>query len=104
MQAEAIHRFPVRSRRHLWELVPHLTRRELQSAHRFTVLGWSWPVVRQLALLGVIVFIFSSVLDLGIEDYALFVFTGLIAWSAFAAGLSAATTSVVKGRHLAMTP
>jgi lipopolysaccharide transport system permease protein len=90
--------------RHLGELVLHLTRRQLQSAHRFTLLGWLWPVVRQLALLGVLVLIFSSVLDLGIEDYALFVFSGLIAWSAFAAGVSTAAGSLISGRHLVFTP
>ena len=30
-----------------------------------TVLGWAWPVARQLAQLAVLVFIFGSVLDLG---------------------------------------
>jgi lipopolysaccharide transport system permease protein len=90
--------------RHLGELVLHLTRRQLQSAHRFTLLGWLWPVVRQLALLGVLVVIFSSVLDLGIEDYALFVFSGLIAWTAFAAGVSSAAGSLIDGRHLVFTP
>jgi lipopolysaccharide transport system permease protein len=100
----AVQHLPRRSRRHLGELVLHLTRRQLQSAHRFTLLGWLWPLVRQLALLGVLVLIFSSVLDLGIEDYALFVFTGLIAWTAFAAGVSTAAESLIKGRHLVFTP
>jgi lipopolysaccharide transport system permease protein len=72
--------------------------------HRFTVLGWLWPLVRQLALLGVLVLIFSSVLDLGIEDYALFVFTGLIAWTAFASGVSSAAGSLIKDRYLVFTP
>jgi lipopolysaccharide transport system permease protein len=103
MQPIGATRLPARTR-HLGELVLHLTRRQLQSAHRFTVLGWLWPVVRQLALLGVLVLIFSSVLDLGIEDYALFVFSGLIAWSAFAAGVSTAAGSVIGGRHLVFTP
>jgi lipopolysaccharide transport system permease protein len=87
-----------------YELVLHLTRRQLQSAHRFTLLGWLWPLVRQLALLGVLVLIFSSVLDLGIEDYGLFVFTGLIAWTAFSSGVLAAAGSVIGGRHLVFTP
>jgi ABC-type polysaccharide/polyol phosphate export permease len=95
---------PRASRRRLWELVPHLTRRQLESEHRLTLLGWLWPLTRQLALLGVIVLVFSAVLDLGIEDYALFVFTGLIAWSAFSGGVSAATTSLITGRHLVFTP
>jgi homopolymeric O-antigen transport system permease protein len=103
MRPATAKQLPARSRQ-LGELVLHLTRRQLQSAHRFTVLGWLWPLARQLALLGVLVLIFSSVLKLGIEDYALFVFSGLIAWTAFAAGISSAAGSLIGGRHLVFTP
>jgi lipopolysaccharide transport system permease protein len=86
------------------ELVLHLVRRELSSAHRFTVLGWAWPLARQLAQLGVLVFVFSSVLDLGIPDFPVYVFSGLVAWSAFSTGLSAASTSLIDQRHLVFQP
>jgi len=84
----------------LRDLTLHLAKRELDVTHRMTVLGWAWPLVRQLALLGVLVFVFSNVVDLGIDNYATFVFTGLIAWSWFAAGITAATSSLVGQRHL----
>jgi lipopolysaccharide transport system permease protein len=86
------------------ELVLHLVRRELSSAHRFTVLGWAWPLARQLAQLGVLVFVFSSVLDLGIPDFPVYVFSGLVAWNAFSTGLSAASTSLIDQRHLVFQP
>jgi lipopolysaccharide transport system permease protein len=84
----------------LRHLTLHLAKRELDVTHRMTALGWAWPLVRQLALLGVLVFIFSNVLELGIDNYATFVFTGLIAWSWFATGITAATSSLVGQRHL----
>jgi lipopolysaccharide transport system permease protein len=86
------------------ELVLHLVKRELSSAHRFTVLGWAWPLARQLAQLGVLVFVFSSVLDLGIPDFPVYVFSGLVAWNAFSTGLSAASTSLIDQRHLVFQP
>jgi homopolymeric O-antigen transport system permease protein len=84
----------------LRDLTLHLAKRELDVTHRMTALGWAWPLVRQLALLGVLVFIFSNVLELGIHNYATFVFTGLIAWSWFATGITSATSSLVGQRHL----
>ena len=84
----------------LRDLTLHLAKRELDVTHRMTVLGWAWPLVRQLALLGVLVFVFSNVVDLGIDNYATFVFTGLITWSWFATGISAGTSSLVGQRHL----
>jgi lipopolysaccharide transport system permease protein len=88
----------------LWALVVHLARRRLESEHRFTTLGWLWPLIRQLAQLLVLVVIFGSVLELGIPDYPLFVFAGLIVWTWFANGLSGATTSLVAQRHLVYSP
>jgi lipopolysaccharide transport system permease protein len=91
---------PAARRRHLAALVVHLAGRELKAAHRFTLLGWAWPLVRQLAQLAVLVFVFGSALDLGIEDFAVFVFTGLVVWTWFAAGVSQATPVLVEQRHL----
>jgi lipopolysaccharide transport system permease protein len=93
-----------RSRRHLVDLILHLVRRELASAHRNTLLGWTWPLARQLAQLAVLVFLFSKVLDLNIEDYPVFVFTGLIAWTWFQTALTNAASSVVANGHLVGQP
>jgi lipopolysaccharide transport system permease protein len=86
------------------ELVLHLVHRELTSAHRFTVLGWAWPLARQLAQLAVLVFVFSSVLDLGIPDFPVYVFSGLVSWSWFSTGLTNASTSLIDQRHLVFQP
>jgi len=86
--------------RTLAELVLHLAKREASSRHRFTLLGWLWPLARQLAQLGVLIFTFSKVLPLNVPNFPVFVFSGLVAWTWFAAGVGAATTSVVANRHL----
>jgi lipopolysaccharide transport system permease protein len=92
------------TRRHVLDLVAHLARRRLASQHRFTVLGWLWPLLRQLAQLAVLVFIFGQVFDIGIEDYATFVFTGLVLYNAFSTGVNEGTSSLLNDRHLVFTP
>ena len=91
-------------RRSLAELVLHLAWREVSVSHRFTVLGWAWPLVRTLAQLGVLVFVFSNVLDLGIRNFPVFVFSGLVAWSWFSSAVSAGTSSLLAQRHLVFQP
>lgn len=86
------------------ELVLHLTVRQLKSTHHLTLLGWAWPVARQLAQLAVLVFVFSAIFDLQVENYPVFVFVGLVAWTWFSAGVSAAATAVLAQRHLVMQP
>lgn len=85
-------------------LVLHLTARQLKSSHHLTLLGWGWPVARQLAQLAVLTFLFGHLFDLGIEHYPVFIFTGLMAWTWFASGVGAAASSVISQRHLVMQP
>lgn len=91
-------------RRQVADLVLHLARRQLESTHRFTALGWLWPLARQLVQLAVLVFLFSRVIDLGIRDFPLFVFTGLLAWSWFQSALTMATSVLIDQRHLVLSP
>jgi lipopolysaccharide transport system permease protein len=93
------HRRPL-SASALWEVVTHLARRELDSKHHLTLFGWTWPLVRQLAQLGVLVFIFTKVFTTTIPHFAVFVFIALIAWTWFASAIGDATTSVAGARHL----
>lgn len=90
--------------RRLHDLVLHLAVREIAAAHRFTALGWTWPLVRQLVQLGILVFVFTVVFDVGIDDYAPFVFSGLIVWSWFSVGIPAAARVLVDRRHLLFQP
>jgi lipopolysaccharide transport system permease protein len=90
--------------RHLAHLVLHLVRRELSSAYRNTLIGWAWPLMRQLAQLAVLVFLFSHVLRLNIEDYPAFVFAGLIVFTWFQAALVGAAYSIVSNTHFVTNP
>jgi lipopolysaccharide transport system permease protein len=86
------------------ELVLHLARRELNTRHRWTLLGWAWPLARVLAQVAVLAFVFSSILDLNIENYPVFVFSGIIAFAWFSSGVSDATSSLLSQRHLVVQP
>jgi lipopolysaccharide transport system permease protein len=72
--------------------------------HRFTILGPAWPFVRLLVQWGVLAFVFTSLVDLSIKDYPVFLLSGLVAWSWFQSGVSGGTTSLVEKRHLVLQP
>jgi lipopolysaccharide transport system permease protein len=84
--------------------VLHLARNELAAMHRFTLFGPAWPLARLLAQWGVLAFVFTSLVDLSIDDYPVFLLCGLVAWSWFAAGVTAGTSSLVAQRHLVLQP
>ena len=85
-------------------LVAHLARRELAMMHRTSALGVLWPLIRLAAQWAVLVFAFSTVLELGIDDFPAFVLCGLVAWTWFSSGVGGATRSVVARRELAFQP
>lgn len=86
------------------DLVLTLVRRQLVLRYRRSLLGIAWSQAGPLALLGVLAFVFSVIVPLRIPHYALFVIVGLLAWTWFASGISAATDSVVEGRDLVRLP
>ena len=95
---------PIARTRRFGELVSHLALREITATHRFTLLGWIWPLARLLVQAGVLVLIFSGVLDIGVDFYPAFVLSGLLAWSWFSSGLGRAAGVLVEQRHLVFQP
>jgi lipopolysaccharide transport system permease protein len=96
---------PVRRRhRYSWDLVTHLVGREFRLRYRRALFGWLWAIGSPLARLVILIFVFTRVLPLGIPNYPVFVFSGLIAWMWFSAGLSSATSSALDRRDLLFRP
>jgi lipopolysaccharide transport system permease protein len=91
-------------RRHTVDLVAHLVAREFRLRYRRPLFGWVWAVAEPLARLLVLSFLFSRLLPLDIPDYPAFLFTGLIAWTWFASGVSGATTAAVDRQDLLHRP
>ncbi len=92
------------SRRYTLDLVAHLVGREFRIRYRRALFGWLWAVGSPLARLAVLSVVFGQVLPLGIPNYPVFVFTGLIAWSWFSSGVASATTSPIDRRDLLFRP
>jgi lipopolysaccharide transport system permease protein len=86
------------------EIVVHLVRHQMDAEHRMTILGWAWPLARQLAQLATLVFIFGSVIDLHIPHFPVYVFSGLVSWTWFSSGISSASTALLDDRHLLFQP
>lgn len=92
-------------RRHDVEVVLHLVAREFRLRYRRSVLGVLWSVLQPLARLAVLSFVFTRVLPLGdVEDYPVFLFTGLIGWAWFSSGVASATSSALDRRELLFRP
>ena len=90
--------------RHSFDVVTHLVMREVRLRYRRSLFGWIWTVAQPLSRFLVLSFVFTQVLPLDVPDFALFLFSGLIGWMWFAAGLQSATESAVDRQDLLLRP
>ncbi len=88
----------------LIHLQAHLVAREFRLRYRRSVLGWLWAFVQPLTRLAIFTFVFTRVIPLGIDNYPVFLFSGIIAWTWFSNGIISATTSPLALRYLLFQP
>lgn len=79
------------------ELLWLLTRRDLQVRYRGSALGFLWTLIRPLVLLATYYLILGQVLGAarGVENFGLYVFSGLTIYMLFSEGVGAAAGSIV---------
>ncbi len=84
-------------------LIQTLVVRELKARYRGSVLGFFWSFANPLLLLLVYTFVFSVVLPArfeGVDNYALFLFCGLLPWTWFSSALTESANSLLANGNL----
>ena len=76
-------------------LIATLVLRELRARYRGSLLGFLWSFLNPLLLMLVYVLVFSVYLRAPMENYAVFLFSGLLPWFWFSSSLGHATGAIV---------
>jgi ABC-type polysaccharide/polyol phosphate export permease len=90
------------------DLVTSGVKRDLEARFQGTVLSWAWPLVHPLFLFAVYYFIFTELLQFKMPDLpedqeaamGVYMFTGVLAWAAFAESLSRGTSVIIDNGNL----
>jgi ABC-2 type transport system permease protein len=84
------------------ELLGLLVRRELKAKYKDSTLGFLWTLIRPLTILVVYYVAIGKFLgaERSIPDFAIYIFTGLIAWQLFLEIVSGGTGSIVSNAGL----
>jgi lipopolysaccharide transport system permease protein len=91
-----------RHRAIIWSFV----KRDLLARYRGSTVGLFWSVVHPLIMLGLYTFVFSTIMKIrvgvseGTEQFALYLFCGLLPWNAFAEGLNRSTGVILENANL----
>lgn len=91
--------------RELWEyreLFYFLVWRDVKVRYKQTILGAGWAIARPVASMVVFTFIFNKLAGFSSEGvpYALFTFSGVLAWNFFSEGLTGASASLLSNSNL----
>jgi len=85
---------------HFFDLLLAFTQKEIKARYKNAVLGFLWIFINPLVQMIVMGFVFSLIFRFGIENYYLFLFTGLLPWNFFSLALNKATPRIVWDRNL----
>ena len=89
---------------YLRDVTLHLVGRELAARHRDSLFGWLWSLTPALLQLLVTHFLFTRVIPLGVENYAVFLLIGILAYNWFQRSLTTASSVLVSSRTLVLRP
>jgi lipopolysaccharide transport system permease protein len=82
----------------LWrhrQLIAALTARDLKARYRGSILGYFWSLANPLLLLAVYTLVFTKFFPTNtVQPYPLFLFSGILPWTFFAAAVLESTSSI----------
>lgn len=80
----------------LWQLV----RQQLILRYRRTVVGYFWTLINPLLMMSVTAFVFSTLFKVPLREYAVFLFSGMIAWNGFSSTVFQSCHSYINNEGL----
>lgn len=89
---------------YLYDLLYELVNRDIKLRYKRSVLGIVWSLLNPLAQMLVLNFVFNVILPTRIENFTLFLFTGILAWGWFRGALYASTSAIVQNGMLIRRP
>lgn len=81
-------------------LIHCLVVRELKARYRGSVLGFLWSFLNPLLLMGVYALVFSLYMRIDMENYAVFLFCGLLPWLWFSSSILEGSNAIIAGSSL----
>ncbi|MBM3297248.1 MAG: ABC transporter permease [Candidatus Aminicenantes bacterium] len=82
------------------DLLVNLALSELKLRYRGSALGFLWTVLNPLFFLLILAAVFSLIIRFQVENYTIFLFSGLVSWLMIQQTVIIATASVVNNQHL----
>lgn len=83
-----------------WELIWALALKELRIRYKRSALGFLWALLNPLLMLVILTVVFSTIVRLSVDKYAVFLISALLPWTFFSQTLSYSTESLIGNGEL----
>lgn len=77
-----------------------LIHQQITLRYRRTVFGFLWTLLNPLLNMAIIAVVFSMVMKFQVNDYAIFLFSGMIPWAIFSNSLNQASSALIANESL----
>ncbi|MNS61169.1 Teichoic acid translocation permease protein TagG [compost metagenome] len=77
-----------------------LVSREVRARYKGSALGFLWSLLNPLMMLAIYSLVFAVYMRIGLPNYAIFLFCGILPWSWFATSIQNATSSITANANL----
>jgi ABC-type polysaccharide/polyol phosphate export permease len=82
------------------ELLKALVTRDLKARYKNSVLGYAWTWLDPLLSMSVLILVFGVLLNMGTENFAIYILTGLVPWNFFNNAVTLSVTSIIINAEL----
>jgi lipopolysaccharide transport system permease protein len=82
------------------EMLNNLVRKELRTRYKGSILGFLWTFLNPLLLLLVYTVVFSTIMRVNVENFAMYLFVALLPWIFFSTTVLSSTGSIIAGKEL----
>ncbi|OVE79629.1 hypothetical protein BVY02_02705 [bacterium J17] len=79
---------------HYREYLKQSVARDLRKRYKRSILGYVWSMLQPLLMMTILAVVFSKIMNARTEDYAVFLFTGMLPWAYFSATSKGALASI----------
>lgn len=91
---------PSPAKRQWFDFLRAMTSREIKARYKHAVLGFLWVILNPLLQMIIMGFVFQFFVPVQVDNYFLFLFTGLLPWTFFSLSLSKATPAIMYEKAL----
>lgn len=83
-----------------WPVIQNMVIQELRVRYHRSVLGFLWTLIHPILMMTILALVFSQLFKTAVQDYAIYLFAGMVPWNFLAASLNDCAFCIIQNEGL----